>query len=449
MTKELRDVLGAAEAATERGLPAFDHVVMARGVIRKANRRQAARMAGVGLLAAVSVGVIGTGGYLAYDHFGSVDPISPPLPSLSEAPSPVPTTTLDDIVGDGLPASAPLTSEVLAGAGQGWVLSIFDSTFRPGIDDPISGKRILYLVSPTGERYQVADLTRYSAPYVSAWDTERNVAFIVENRYVAVTVDLASGEVTHEWQFCGEGGYLRAEDRPGDEWLVRGNCSGESLDGIYNDAGTKVTEQGVVTGGEGITVIDVGDTQVRYEFEMPAAESYVAVHADGTEVVLEPVGEFVGCYPIGPALGGGLAVQCWGEGDQVTLWSLDLDGGPATEIAGTDTLADFSMQSFVPLSPEGAMFTGYVLAGDYPVLTTSHPAAAVLDDSRLVILTNGSIMGTSCYGGVGSTILVQGSGALWTFDAQSGAVVALLPIETPPGDGMWVGAAEGGAIIHP
>ncbi len=450
MTKELGDVLGEAEAATERGLPAFDHVVMARGVARKAKRRQTARMAGVGLVAAVSVGVLGTAGYLAYDHFGSVNPIATPYPSSSDVPSPSPTTTpVDDVTADGLPTSVPLTPAVLASAGQGWVLAIFDSTFRSNVEEPIEGERILFLVSPTGDRYEVANLSQYTAPYLSAWDMERNVAFVVENRYVALTVDLASGTVTHEWQFCGEGGYLRAEDRPGDEWLLRGNCSGASLDGIYNDAGTLITEAGVVKGGEGITIMDVGDTQVRYEFEMPPAQSYVAYHADGTQVALKPVGETVGCYPMGPSVTGGLAVQCWGEGDDVTYWSLDLNGGDAAPIANASDLQAIETESGGTLPAAGAIITGYIAAGENQVIITSHPAAVVLKESHPVILADGAIQGTWCYGGVGSTVLVQGSGALWTWDDVTRNVVTLLPIGTPPREGMWVGAAEGGAIIHP
>jgi len=432
--------------------------VMARGVTRRAKRKRTARSAGVALLAVASIGVLGTAGYVAYDHFGSLTPAVTPTASATDGPVPSPSPTHHDwpnvadrpvTTGEGLPDAVALNGQALGSVDKGWVLSIFDSTFRPGVADPIQGERVLYLVSPSGERYEVANLTKYSAPHLSAWDMEREVAFIVENNYVALTVDLASGKVTHEWQFCGEGGSLRAEDRPGDEWLLRGFCSGAGLDGIYKDDGTFVTDSGVVKGGEGVTVMDVGDTQVRYEFEMPPAQSYVAYHADGTQVPLQPVGDSVACYPMGPSLTGGLAVQCWGEGDAVTIWNLDLNGGAATPIANAGTLTAIEDASGGFLPAAGATITGYVVAGDYEGITTSHPAAVALKGLTPTILTDGGIAGTYCYGGVGETVLVEGSGALWEWDGSTGTTVTLLPIRTPPGEGTWVGAAEGGAIIHP
>ncbi|MBN2177318.1 MAG: hypothetical protein JW722_06635 [Demequinaceae bacterium] len=455
MTKELSDVLGAAEAATERGLPAFDHVVMAKGVTRRAKRRRGMRQAGTGLLAATSIGALGLVGFLAYDHFQDVTPVV--TPSVTDAPNPSPTGNVDwpevadreVTTGVGLPDAVALTGEAYATADTGWVLAIFDSTKRSNVSDPVEGERVLYLVSPAGERFEVANLTRYGAPYLAAWDTERQVALIVEGRYVALTLDLASGEVTHEWQFCGEGGYMKAEDRPGEEWLLRGFCSGEPLDGIYTDDFTFVTDDGIVTGGEGITVMDVGDVQVRYEFEMTPAQSFRAYHPDGTEVAMQPVGEYIACYPMGPSLSGGLAVQCWAEGDSVTYWNLDLDGGPATPITTSATIGAIEAASGGSLPAEGAVVTGYCLAGDQEALITSHPAVVVLDEGSPVVVTNGEYRATWCFGGVGGTVLVTGVGPLWTWDAASGITVTLLPVPEPGDDGVWVGAAEGGAIIHP
>jgi hypothetical protein len=333
--------------------------------------------------------------------------------------------------------------------GQGWVLAVFDSTFRLGEEEPTQGQRVLYLVSPAGDRYEVANLTRYSSPYLAAWDTERNVALLVDTRSVVLTVDLAAGEVTHEWQFCGEGGSLTARSLGDGEWLLRGNCSGAALYGRYSDDGTPLGAEGIVAGGEGITVIDVGDIQVRYEFEMPPEESYVAYRADGSQLALEPVGPTTACYPLGPSLTGGLAVQCWGEGDAVSIWNLDLAGGAPSPIAVPETLAAIEAVTGGPLPDPNAVLTGYCLAGNHEALVTSHPAVAVLGEDGPTVLTDGVFRATACLGGVGDTVMVSGLGPLWTWNARTGETVTLLPVPAPGAEGTWVGVSEGGAIIHP
>lgn len=447
MTQELRDVLGGAEAATAGALPAYDEVVFARGVAKKARRRHAVRSAGTGALVGLALGVIGTGGFLVVDHFQGLDPALPnPTPSASDpvTPTPNPTAVGDVTVADGLPSATALTAGVLASADRGWVLAVFDSTFRSGTEDPIWGEKVLYLVSPTGDRYEVANLTRFGNPVLSAWDTDRQVAFLVDNRMAAFTVDLASGQVTEEWQFCGEGGSMRAAVAADGQWLLRGNCSGEALDGYYTDDGTLIRDDGVPD-GEGVTVMSVGDVQVRFEFEMPPAESYVAYHADGTEVPLQAVGANTACYPMGPALDGGLAVQCWSDDGSSTLWSLDVDGGAAHVIA--DQAVFISVID--AMGGDGLWsLPGYCLTGDHETLTGEF-GLAVLGDGAPTLLSNGEYRGTVCYGGIGDTVLVAGVGPLWTWDAGTGATVTLLPVPEPSDDGTWVGASENGAIIHP
>lgn len=454
MTQELRDVLGRAEASAARGLPGFDHVVLARGAARRTRRRRAIRSVGAGVAALAALGALGLGGAAVYGRITAPEP-GLPLPSESAAPSPTATPPPEVAVrevtaGVGLPSAVALSAEALRSSGTGWVLAIFDSTFRSRTEAPVEGERVLYLISPAGERFEVANLTEYGAPHLAAWDTERDVAFIVENRYVALTVDLASGEVTEQWQFCGEGGSMSATDLPGDRWLLRGFCAGESLDGIYSDDGTLVTDDGVVKGGEGVTVMTVGDVQVSHEFEAAPAEAFRAYHADGSEVALRPVGDEVACYPLGPSLTGGLAVQCWGEDEEVSVWSLDLDGGAATPIATTATLSAIESASGGSLPADGAFFTGYQVVGDAEALLTSHPAVVVLGADAPLVMANGEYRGTSVYGGVGTTVLVGGVGPLWTWDAAGGgAVVTLLPVPEPGDDGVWVGASEAGAVIHP
>lgn len=463
MTKELGDVLGTAEAAMEEGLPAFDHVVMAREVTRKAKRRRAIRQSATVLVAGVFLGVAGFGGYLAYDRLS--DKVGPVIfPSPTDGSQPSPTAGWPEVAdrtvttGPGLPVAVALTDEAYATADTGWVLAIFDSTQRLLNKDPVEGERVLYLISPIGERYEVANLTRYGSLHLAAWDTDRQVALIVDGRYIAMTLDLATGEVTHKWQFCGEGGSLTAKDLPGEEWLLRGFCSGEPLDGVYSDDFTFVTGEGIVKGGEGITVTDIGDVQVRYEFEMAPAQSFRAYHPDGTETAMEPVGDYMACYPAGPSKLGGLVVTCWDDNGDVTVWNLDFDGGPATQIASTEILFDLAAQSMVPLPLEGAVFTGYCSTETLEAVETSHPAVAVIggesDIFGILIMVDGRYhLASGCYGGVGDTLLLTGDGVLWTWTQNAGNpngdIVILVPVPDMSDNGEWVGAAEGGAIIHP
>jgi hypothetical protein len=451
---ELADVLSGAESRTEAALPGFDTAVLARAVSTRVRRGRALRATRTGVVALAVIGAIGVGGAYGLAALRDNTPAVPGpavSPSISAAPSPDPEISEGAAVtvGEGLPSAAPLTEEVLASVGSGWVLALFDSTFRPGVDEPIQGQRVLYLVSPQGERYEVTNLTRYSSLYLAGWDTERNVALLVDARSTIVTIGFGAGGLIHEWQFCGEGGSLSARPLGDGEWLLRGFCSGAALDGRYADDGRLLGSEGIVPGGEGITVMDAGDTQVRYEFEMPPAESYVAYREDGTSVPLEPVGPTTACYPLGPSLIGGLAVQCWGEGDAVSIWNLDLEGGAPSPIAVPETLGAIEAASGGALPAGGAALTDYCLAGDHEALVTSHPAVAALGEDGPTILGDGEYRATSCLGGVGDTILVAGQGPLWTWNARTGAVVTLLPVPEPGDDGVWVGASEGGAIIHP
>lgn len=456
---ELAEVLSGSESRTEGALPGFDVAVLTRGVAKRVRRQRAIRTARTGAIALALVAAVGVGGAYGLGAIRDSAPAVPgPVASPSVSAAPSPSGSPGEVgrsvtVGAGIPSAHPLTGAVLASAGSGWVLAMFDSTFRESGMDPIDGQRMLYLVSPAGERYEVANLAQYQSPVLAAWDTDRNVAFLVDSRYVALTVDLATGEVTHEWQFCGEGGSLTARSLGGAEWLLRGSCSGSTLDGRYADDGTPLGADGVVQGGEGVTVMDVGDVQVRYEFEMPPAESYVAYRADGSHVALKPVGPTTACYPLGPSLTGGLAVQCWDSGGAVSIWNLDLAGGAPSPIGVPATVAAIEAASGGPLPDPTAVLSGYCIAGNHEALITSHPAVAVLGEDGPTVLSDGTFRATACHGGVGDTVMVSGAGPLWTWNARTGETVTLLPVPAvvpaSGAEGVWVGVSEGGAVIHP
>lgn len=454
--RELGETLSAAEAATARALPGFDDAVVLRDVASRVRRRRTVRVVGNVLGASASIAAVAVGAVLV---FGALEDRVPAVPGPSVAPSPTPTEGTmtprpDDTPGpvtvaDGLPDAHGMTRAVLSGAGRGWTLAIYDSTLRPRGSEPIDGERVLYLVSPSGDRYEAANLTRYQSPHLEAWDVARGLALIVDSRYQVVVVDLATGAAAEEWRFCGEGGSLVGSARGDGRWLLRGFCSGEALDGIYADDGSLVSTDGIVRGGEGVTVIDVGTTQVTYEFEVPPAQAFVAHPAGGGMVAIAPVGADVACYPLGPSADGGVAAQCWLADGSVELWDLDITGGEPQLLADADTLAELDAQSGGAFPAGGASLVGYCRSAGRELVVTSHPAVVWVSETTVEALGNGELHAQACLGGERETFLLAGGGALWSWSAATGETVTLLPAPDPGDDGVRVGSSEGGAILHP
>ncbi len=110
----------------------------------------------------------------------AVAPSPSPTPSSTSSPNPSPTpppafverqVTVAPHVPD---ARAPHGGRARVG-GTGWVVAIYDATAidDAGVESP--GPRVLYLISPDGIRYELANLDTLGmgTPDLVAWDTRQ------------------------------------------------------------------------------------------------------------------------------------------------------------------------------------------------------------------------------------------------------------------------------------
>ncbi|MGY4644954.1 hypothetical protein [Cellulomonas sp. URHB0016] len=167
---------------------------------RRRVRHSQQTVLGVAAVAALGVAVV-LAGNLARPH---VDPAVTPSPHVSTSPHPsttptataVPSTPPVPLIEEpGLPPYRPLTADVLATAGAGWVVSELD---LPGTDEsdfvPAEGTAI-FVSSPTGDVYRAA------APDPSAVGPRSKVAFTLERWPVGASYAVVSG--LGEWQHRG------------------------------------------------------------------------------------------------------------------------------------------------------------------------------------------------------------------------------------------------------
>jgi hypothetical protein len=86
-------------------------------------------------------------------------------------------------VDPSLPSALPLPAEVWATTGPGWVLATYSPaviTYGVDADGPTveRARQVIYLVSPTGTRYQVLELDPNDQVSISSWTGGESVAYI-------------------------------------------------------------------------------------------------------------------------------------------------------------------------------------------------------------------------------------------------------------------------------
>ena len=168
----LGDLLGEAEgrAAREAGGARLDgdRLDAVHTTVRRAHSRRAALRTGLVAVAAV---VVGGGLVYGVAHLGGTTAAGvadSPASSATPSASPSLSTTVPAMpafagtvtVDPHLPTAQAITPEVWASAGPGWALVSYREQWE-GIDTtfgPISGPQVIYLVSPAGDRYELANV---------------------------------------------------------------------------------------------------------------------------------------------------------------------------------------------------------------------------------------------------------------------------------------------------
>jgi hypothetical protein len=391
----------------------------------------------IGLLAGIAFGWFDTSG-------GTPSP--GPSESPTEGASPTPTAGPAFVdhppvwTGEYVPSAEVLTENVLASAGSGWVVAIYDtSQIDTAVDShaiAVLGPKILYLISPDGVRYELANLDNIDLtdPNLVAWDNTRDLLLLKQAKTTLNVFDMATGEVTSSWAPCESGEDLTArygEAREGN-WLFRGSCSGLRLDGIYTDAGVLVPSSIVGLGTDDLTVYDFGDTQVAYMWEGLADEKYVAYYPGGTSASL-PWDEVAYCgYPISKGRGDTVAMSCDTETGGLAIEELPANGDPPYEVVSATQLEDFAMANggFGPgeFGIEGywsdsALGIVQFRLGDVPklgVLYGGEIGSVVADPSHPF---------RRCHAVEGTSALVSGGGGLWWVDFDAGPEpIVMLPV---------------------
>ena len=386
----------------------------------------AASIAGaVGLLALCAVAW-----FAGWWPFGDSVSAPTPSPSTSASPSAAPQPSFVErqvTVAPNVPAAELLTKDVLDSAGSGWVVAVYDATSRTdaGVESP--GPRVLYLISPDGARYELGNLDTLgmTAPELVAWDYARHKVLFADGLKDMRVLDMATGAIDGSWAFCDHEGYVRGSARNG-EWLLRGSCDGEGIDGLYGDTGVESAST-IVGKGFGLTVFDVGDVQVQSEFETAPDSRFTAFRADGTKATI--ASSMAGdCYLLGKGRAATVAAYCYTSAGTVDVWEFPVDGSTPVDVITSAQLDAFRLKLGVPNSTD-FFVSGYCSAGDLPVVEVTS------DQSRLGVLQGGAVtaVGQSphpfrhCLAESGTSALVSGDGFLWLTDFATGSAVELLP----------------------
>jgi hypothetical protein len=411
----------------------------------------------IALVSGIAFGWFDSGGSPGPGPSGTATPTATPTSSATATPSAFvdrPVTT-----GQFVPSASALTADVLAAAGSGWVVAIDDTSQVNMLNDPYivtPDQKILYLISPDGTRYELANLDGIGLgePDLVAWDYARNVLLMEWAGTTLGVFDMASGAVTSSWTFCASGyGSARYGEARGANWVIRAGCEGEGVDALYTDAGVVVPST-IQIAPPMVTNFDIGTMQVRYEFEGTVDQKYLAYTPDGSSEPL-PWSALSYCdTPLGKGRGDTLAVLCYSDAGAISIEELPVDGSPPYEVVSSGQLNDFAM-AHGSFGPGEYGLTGYWSDSALGIVQFWFGDA----NSRLGVLNGGSVEAVSadasypfrrCHAVAGTSALVSGGGGLWWVNFDAGAPVVLLPpagsgtpVQTVGTDGYMIGMADG------
>jgi hypothetical protein len=411
----------------------------------------------VALVSGIAFGWFDSGGSPGPGPSGTAAPTLTPTPSTTATP----TSFVDRPVTKGphVPSASALTADVLAAAGSGWVVAIDDTSQVNTANNPYtvtSDQKILYLISPDGTRYELANLDGIglNKPDLVAWDYARDVLLMEQAGTTLNVFDMASGAVTSSWTFCPGGyGSARYGEARGGNWVVRAGCEGTGVDALYTDAGVVVPST-IQVAPPMVTNFDIGIMQVRYEFEGTVDKKYLAYSPDGASEPL-PWSALSYCdTPLGKGRGDTLAVLCYSDAGKISIEELPVDGTPPHEVVSTAQLDGFAM-AHGGFGPGEYGLTGYWSDSARGIVQFWFGDA----NSRLGVLNGGTVEAVGAdasypfrrvHAVSGTSALVSGGGGLWWVNFDGAAPVVLLPpagsgtpVQTVGTDGYMIGMDDG------
>jgi hypothetical protein len=374
----------------------------------------------------------------------------PPAPSPSIPPAPKDTvvTTRPVTTGTGIPSATELHDATFAAVTTGWVLTVFDAGTYDASHNPVPGTRLVYLVSPSGQRFEVAHFPAGQDVDVAAWNVAAGKALLVFHGFDYAVLNIATGAVGSTWQLCGTHPVTAVvEPQPGGTWAFRGSCIGAQIDGVYNDAGADVSPASYFKSQFGTWSADLGGGQVAVVTQgTPQLFLVTAPGWTDPAETYKPAG-VDSCNPLGPGRAGSIAVGCT-HGTHASAWELHISGAPATQLVTEAQVAAFTGAVTGPGAPQ---FVGNCVVGNTEILevATTGRAAAYASSGGLTQPGLSEFVGAEyCWGGHGQTVLFSGHGSLWTY-VQGGATVPLAVVSGALNPGDIIGVAQTRSVIAP
>ncbi len=347
----------------------------------------------------------------------SAGPTSTPAPS----GSPGPTTPADVIVaprpvttGAGVPAANQLHDAQFTSVTSGWVVTAFDTGTFDSSHDPVLGQRILYLISPTGDRYELGVFDASQQVDPAAWNVAQGKILLEIGGAHYAVYDIATGTLGPDWALCGDHP-VTAFITPQDDgaWAFRGFCIGAQVDGVYDDTGADVTpaayyrapfERWDVTLPNGEVVIYwPGHTPSSLIASAPApSEPEEMLFPDGTD----------SCAPVGLGRGNSVAVSC-NTGDKVSAWEMGPQIFPPAQLANESAVLNFTSSA---LGGGDIAIAKNCVIGNREVLEIqgNQIGAGIVDNGTITQPMLGSVGAEHCWGAAGDVGLFSGHGNLWT-----------------------------------
>jgi hypothetical protein len=390
-------------------------------------------------------------------------PSAPPSPSpLSATSAPAATAPADTIVvprpvttGLGIPSASPIHDAQFTSATSGWVLAMYDAGTYDSAHQPVPGQRILYLISPGGERYEVGTFAADEQADLAAWNVAQGKVLLELGGSHYAVFDIATNTLGPTWALCGPHP-VTAFITPQDDgtWEFRGYCIGAQVDGVYSDTGADVTpadfyrapfERWDVDLEKGAVAIYWSDAQVpSILISFP--------HSDEPTELFWPSG-VDSCVPLGVGrlntgdIVSSIAIAC-NSGEHVSAWEEDDRSIDPIQIAISSTVEAFSASTLGGGVP---MIDKNCVVGNREVLEIQSVgrAAVFVDNGNLSQPSLTPTTGAEhCWGSSGDVGLFSGHGSLWT-TTFGGAPTPLVEVSGKLQPGEPIGVALTRSLIAP